>query len=108
MKIIKDAEISEELKKTIVESFDCNENSVEADTKIGILLFDSESQESRNKIIHDIRSGIRTLKNAVENLQEGYKFDDNMAELKIQAIDRSVSQLEKHLNSLEEIQNIPQ
>lgn len=105
MKIIKSDKISSDLKKKIFEDLDHQSS----DDMMGIIIFPSKSTDidSRNKIIHDLRSSIRTLKNAVENLQDGYQFNDKMASLKIQAIERSVIQLEKHAFVVEEIQKIP-
>ena len=49
--------------------------------------------EARHRKIHDIRMSLRTLENATKNIREGYRFNDQYAELKIEAIESAVADL---------------
>lgn len=51
---------------------------------------------SRQK--HDAREALRTLKLALESIKNGYKFDDDTADLKLKTIARSIERLEEIVN----------
>ena len=48
---------------------------------------------SNRDLKHDLKEAIETLKLAVEDIERGYRFDDEFAEAKKQTIRRSVDRL---------------
>jgi len=54
----------------------------------------------RNKKVHDIKGALRTLKMATDSLQEGYRFDDAVAELKITAMQKAVAALNAEITPI--------
>ncbi len=52
---------------------------------------------------HDLRGAFRTLSLLLENLEKGYKFDDERAPLKIEAFKKSLTKLEQYQSVLDEI-----
>jgi hypothetical protein len=79
----------------------------QADSSIQLLVAAPHLNDTnRNRKIHDIRASFRTLNSAVENLNEGYRFADDHAALKILAITSAVKQLESYSELLEKIYSI--
>lgn len=61
---------------------------------------DPEGLKEIGKSAHDITAGLRTLQFAVESIAKGYRFDDSLADAKIKAMERAVSQLNKETELL--------
>lgn len=53
-----------------------------------------------NKKMHDITSALRTFEMAVESLKNGYRFDDELASAKINALAKSVATTKEQLDVL--------
>lgn len=49
---------------------------------------------------HDLKSSFRTLKNAHDNIKQGYRFDDEYAELKIKTIEDALKKISPHIQKL--------
>ena len=58
------------------------------------------SPEDRAKLRHDLKSSLRTLKLFVSALEDGYRFEDETAPAKRQAIAKAVSTFDRHLAPL--------
>lgn len=66
---------------------------------------EQEALEALNRRVHDGRGSIRTLRLAIEAIQEGYRFDDDMAEAKLQAMSRAVDHLATEVAFVETVLN---
>lgn len=56
-----------------------------------------------NRKIHNLKSSLRTFKNVVENLKDGYQFDDQFAEAKIKLIEKATENLQPEIDLLSRI-----
>lgn len=66
-------------------------------TKTGRIYIKSDDEALRGvaKRAHDVTSGLRTLRFAIDSIKEGYRFDDNMAAAKIKAMEKAIENLER-------------
>lgn len=64
---------------------------------------DEEGMRALGKRAHDVTAGLRTLSFAVESLRDGYRFDDNLADAKIVAMEKAVANLERECALLEKL-----
>lgn len=65
--------------------------SISSDNTLTVLGRNGElSEEGRRRRLHDHRTALNTLQSAVDNLNDGYRFDDNYADLKLIAIERAL------------------
>ena len=64
---------------------------------------DAEAKKELAKKQHDVTSALRSLRFAVEALQKGYRFNDDMAAMKIASMDKAITNLEKEATLLEEL-----
>ncbi len=62
-----------------------------------------EAEQARSKARHDLVGALRTLSMAKDSFENGYKFDDDLAEAKIAAIGRATAALEKNISPLLEL-----
>ncbi|MEZ4741314.1 MAG: hypothetical protein R3B45_02520 [Bdellovibrionota bacterium] len=81
----------------------CSELNIDIGNVENVKLFVAElmSEEERMQSMHAIRSSLRTLESAVANIQEGYHFDDDVADLKVKAIEGAVDSLKPYMKILE-------
>lgn len=64
---------------------------------------DDEALRIVAKRAHDVTSGLRTLRFAIDSLKDGYRFDDNMAGAKIKAMEKAIEHLERETELLSSI-----
>lgn len=64
---------------------------------------DDAARKALSKKAHDVISGVRSLKFAVEAIQKGYRFDDQMAQAKIASMERAIQNLEKEAPLLQQL-----
>lgn len=50
--------------------------------------------------IHDLSGAMRTINLALSGIKEGYKFDDEYAEAKIQSLEYAVSRMGPHVEMI--------
>ena len=62
-----------------------------------------EAIRVRSKRRHDLKAGLRTIQLLVKALQGGYRFDDDQATAKIEAVSRASLVLEKEFQTLDHI-----
>ena len=55
----------------------------------------SEVEEDLRRRVHSLRNAVSSIRLAVLSLQRGYKFDDEMAPMKIEVLEKAVKTLEK-------------
>lgn len=56
---------------------------------------ETEAQQILGRRSHDVTAGLRTLRFAIDSLKDGYRFDDKMAEAKITAMEKAITNLER-------------
>jgi hypothetical protein len=71
--------------------------------KLVTIAVNPEAKKIIGKKVHDITSSLRALTFAVESIEEGYRFDDDLAEAKIASMKKAVSQLQKEFPLICEI-----
>ena len=62
-----------------------------------------EATRARSKRRHDLKAALRTMQLLVKALQGGYRFDDDQATAKIEAVSRASLVLEKEVQTLDRI-----
>jgi|GEM_PF-3358170 len=56
---------------------------------------DDDSRKSIAKRVHDLRGALRTLGMAFDSIKNGYRFDDQMAAAKLNAMEKAFGVLER-------------
>ncbi len=62
---------------------------------------DAQAKSALAKRSHDVTGALRSLRFALEALQDGYKFDDEMREAKLASVSRALANLEKEAEWLQ-------
>lgn len=81
--------------------------SVDDGKKIQIdLIKDQDLQKICSKKLHDITGAIRTFQYALDNIKGGYKFDDDKAPSKIEAIEKAFNVIKRECAIIESIYKV--
>jgi hypothetical protein len=67
----------------------------ESSLKLFVVMQDKEAKRALAKRAHDVTSALRTLRFALEALQSGYRFDDDLGSRKIESIEKALRTLER-------------
>jgi len=68
---------------------------------------DEKARAKLSQRRHDIVGATRTLSLALQSIREGYRFDDDLAELKLNTMLAAVTTLEKETRLLENLLTLP-
>lgn len=75
----------------------------EAKYKLVTLTLQGEGKKILGKKVHDVTSSLRALTFAIEAIEEGYRFDDELAEAKIASMRKAIDALQKEYSLVCEI-----
>ena len=89
--------------ETVVTQFFEGAEKSESQLKLFVVKQDKDSKRALAKRSHDVTSALRTLRFALEALQAGYRFDDEMGPAKIQSMEKAITALERESQWLYEI-----
>jgi hypothetical protein len=95
--------VPNEAVQTILEQWKEDVGKSESTLKIFCVKQDKDSKRALAKRSHDVTSALRTLRFALEALQDGYRFDDEMGPAKIQSMEKAINALERESELLCEL-----
>lgn len=78
-----------------------------AEVKFGEIVLkiplDSSEPQILKRRLHDLRAALRTFEMCVQNLNDGYQFDDNLAEAKLKALSKASKTINTEFRLVESI-----
>jgi HPt (histidine-containing phosphotransfer) domain-containing protein len=93
MRFLFNENIPEEIREMKIAGFSSNKSRSKMQS---LFICENDNIDIRN-LLHNNKSSLRTLQLALDNIKDGYQFDDDVADKKISSIEHAVNSLNSSL-----------